>query len=56
MISPAKVKAREERAATIYKLWADKGETFAAIGKKYGISKQRVGQIIHRYVIFSRPQ
>lgn len=54
MISPAKVKAREERAKAMYDLWAEEGKTFEHIGEIYQVSKQRVGQIIHGYVLVKK--
>lgn len=46
LISPAVIKAREERARRIYDLWAIEGKTFEEIGVLFGVTKQRIGQII----------
>ena len=55
---PNKVeKAKTDRAAEIKALIdADPTITYAAIGKKFNISRQRVQQIVVRYKMLSHPK
>jgi len=38
----------EERDAKIYRLWHEEKMTFAGIGRRYGLSRERVRQICMR--------
>ncbi len=46
MQSPARTKAKQEKAKEMFRLWAEEGKSQEEIGTIYNCSKQYVGQLI----------